>query len=213
MTSAMFPDQSSTFNMSEESSLVAAAPDTDAAPELLYKVQSSDGKEFKVSELAIQQSETLGRLIETMEYTAEDVETKPPIPLENISGDTLDLVFKWCEHHKGEPIPVDDGSVNVVISEFDKKLMDIDNMKLFHLMCAADYLSIKQLLNVSAKKVADMTKGKTPEELRKFLEIPTDEEDEAAQRAAVAEQEAAARRAAGEGPSGDAGEGSKNAST
>ncbi|EGT35774.1 hypothetical protein CAEBREN_07406 [Caenorhabditis brenneri] len=170
-----------------------------AAPEgMYYRIAGSDGVEFKVSELAIQQSETLNRLVTTMGYTAEDVEKKDAIPIENIDGATLKLVFEWCEHHKGEAIPEDDDSVpkNVVIPEFDAKLMEIDNMQLFHLICAANYLNIKQLLNVSCKKVANMAKGKSPEELRIIFEIPTDEEDEAAEKAAKEAEEKAAREAA-----------------
>ncbi|EGT36437.1 hypothetical protein CAEBREN_19551 [Caenorhabditis brenneri] len=170
-----------------------------AAPEgMYYRIAGSDGVEFKVSELAIQQSETLNRLVTTMGYTAEDVEKKDAIPIENIDGATLKLVFEWCEHHKGEAIPEDDDSVpkNVVIPEFDAKLMEIDDDRLFNLICAANYLNIKQLLNVSCKKVANMAKGKSPEELRIIFEIPTDEEDEAAEKAAKEAEEKAAEEAA-----------------
>ncbi|EGT41358.1 hypothetical protein CAEBREN_05003 [Caenorhabditis brenneri] len=172
--------------------LVADAPVEDG---MYYRIESNDGVEFKVSELAIQQSETLNRLVTAMGYTAEDVETKDAIPIENIDGATLKLVFEWCEHHKGEAIPEEDDTVpkNVVIPEFDAKLMEIDNMKLFNLICAANYLNIKQLLNVSCKTVANMAKGKSPEELRILFDIPTDEEDEAAEKAAKEAEEKAAK--------------------
>ncbi|EGT48145.1 hypothetical protein CAEBREN_10018 [Caenorhabditis brenneri] len=182
--------------MSAEAAPVVA--DTAAPEGMYYRVAANDGVEFKVSELAIQQSETLQRLVSTMCYTPEDVEKKDAIPIENIDGATLKLVFEWCEHHKGEAIPEDDDSVpkNVVIPEFDAKLMEIDNEQLFNLICAANYLNIKQLLNVSCKKVANMAKGKSPEELRVIFEIPTDEEDEAAEKAAKEAEEKAAKEAA-----------------
>ncbi|EGT33181.1 hypothetical protein CAEBREN_03080 [Caenorhabditis brenneri] len=162
---------------------------------MYYRFESNDKKEFRVSELAIQQSETLNRLVEAMGYTSEDVENKPAIAIENIDGKTLKLVFQWCEHHKGEAIPVDDGSVPkiVEIPEFDAKLMDIDNGLLFKLIWAADYLNIVQLLNVSCKKVANMAQGKTPAQLRRVYLLPSDEEDEAAKRAAQEAQDPRAR--------------------
>ena len=80
-------------------------PDAAAPEGMYYRVAGNDGMEFKVSELAIQQSETLQRLVSTMCYTPEDVEKKDAIPIENIDSATLKLVFEWCEHHKGEAIP------------------------------------------------------------------------------------------------------------
>ena len=74
--------------------------------------------------------------------------------------------------------------------------MEIDDTQLFNLICAANYLNIKQLLNVSCKKVANMAKGKSPEEMRILFEIPTDEEDEAAEKAAKEAEEKAAKEAA-----------------
>ncbi|EGT48185.1 hypothetical protein CAEBREN_03887 [Caenorhabditis brenneri] len=167
----------------EAAPLVADAPIEDG---MYFRIKSKDGVEFKVSELAIQQSETLCHLFHAMDYTSEDVRTRAAIPLEDIDGETLKLVFKWCEHHKGAPIPVEDDAdpKNVVIPEFDSKLMEIDDEQLFNLICAANYLNIKRLMNVACKKVSNMAKGKSPEELRIIYGIPTDEEDEAAKRAA-----------------------------
>ncbi|EGT33250.1 hypothetical protein CAEBREN_05052 [Caenorhabditis brenneri] len=170
----------------EAAPLVADAPVEDG---MYYRIESNDGVEFKVSELSIiQQSVILSLLVQN--YTLEDVRTRDAIHIEKFDSGTLQLVFEWCEHHKGEAIPEDDDSVpkNVEITEFDARLMEIDNEQLFHLICAANYLNIKQLLNVSCKKVANMAKGKSPEELRIIFEIPTDEEDEAEERAALEAQ-------------------------
>ena len=48
---------------------------------------------------------------------------------------------------------------------------------LFQLILAANYLDIKGLLHVTCGKVADMMKGKTPEQIRKTFNIKNDLED------------------------------------
>ncbi|EGT48152.1 hypothetical protein CAEBREN_09622 [Caenorhabditis brenneri] len=164
--------------MSVESTPVARAINVDS----YCKIKSKDNKEFKVSLKAIQQSETLNSLLENMGYTAENADQQPAIPVDNIDGATLELVFKWCEHYKGEPMPKEEDSnpKNVVIEEFDSNLLNIGDMELFDLICACDYLSIRKLLNIACRKVSDMAKGKTAEELRVIFGIPSNEEDEIA---------------------------------
>ncbi|KAI5343201.1 hypothetical protein L3X38_011077 [Prunus dulcis] len=45
---------------------------------------------------------------------------------------------------------------------------------LFDLILAANYLNIKSLLNLTCEVVADMIKGKTPEEIHKTFNIMND---------------------------------------
>ncbi|KAF1760781.1 hypothetical protein GCK72_009031 [Caenorhabditis remanei] len=192
-----------------EQAPVDVAPVAEAEPIYYFKLGSCDDKEVKISSEAIKQSKTLNDLVSNLQYNAEEGESTEVIPMDNIKEPTLVKVRDWCEKHKGEPIPVDDESVpkNVTIPEWDEEFLKIDNDELFHLILAANYLDIKQLLNYACKKVALMAKGKSPEELRAIFAIPTDEEDEAAEKAAAEkkkakEAEKAAAAAAGEaGPS------------
>jgi hypothetical protein len=52
--------------------------------------------------------------------------------------------------------------------------VQVDQPTLFELILAANYLDIKELLDLTCKTVANMIKGKTPEEIRKTFNIKND---------------------------------------
>ena len=56
--------------------------------------------------------------------------------------------------------------------------LQVDQQTLFALILAANYLDIKGLLHVTCGKVAEMMKGKKPEEIRKIFNIKNDLEDQ-----------------------------------
>jgi S-phase kinase-associated protein 1 len=52
--------------------------------------------------------------------------------------------------------------------------MEVDQATLFDLIMAANYLNIKGLLDLTCQTVANMIKGKTPEQIRQTFNIKND---------------------------------------
>ncbi|KAF5336600.1 hypothetical protein D9611_006613 [Ephemerocybe angulata] len=136
---------------------------------------TSDNEMFSVSEDVVKRSAYIKNML-------EDVgESDQPIPLPNVQSNVMVKVLEYCEHHRGEPLPSDDvvdqaepGERPLDIGEWDQKYIDVGQEMLFEIILAANYLDIKCLLDVGCKTVANMMKGKSPEEIRKLFNIAND---------------------------------------
>jgi S-phase kinase-associated protein 1 len=112
---------------------------------------------------------------------------KAVIPIPNVNGKTLKYVIQYMEHHhnnKAEPIekPLK-GKIEEFISEWDKKFLYTDLVKdgnemqhelLIDCIMAANFLNIKDMLDLTCACVASMIKGKTPEQIRTLFNIEND---------------------------------------
>ena len=140
-------------------------------------LKSSDGEAFEVDEIVALESQTIRHMI-------EDDCADSGIPLPNVTSKILAKIIEYCKKH------VEATSSDEKISEDDLKAWDADFVKvdqatLFDLILAANYLNIKDLLDLTCQTVADMIKGKTPEEIRKTFNIKNDftpEEEEEVRR-------------------------------
>ena len=108
-------------------------------------------------------------------------------------------MIQWATYHKDDPpLPEDDENKEKRtddICSWDADFLKVDQGTLFELILAANYLDIKVesvlfydlllschvlspllqgLLDVTCKTVANMIKGKTPEEIRKTFNIKND---------------------------------------
>ncbi|CAL5210881.1 unnamed protein product [Lathyrus oleraceus] len=66
------------------------------------------------------------------------------------------------------------------LKNWDAEFVKVNQVTLFELILAANYLDIKSLLDLTSKAIAAMMVGKTPEEIRKMFNIANDftEEEE-----------------------------------
>lgn len=76
-----------------------------------------------------------------------------------------------CRHMQNLRNGVSSRTVKLNVEIF---VSQVDQGTLFELILAANYLDIKGLLDVTCKTVANMIKGKTPEEIRKTFNIKND---------------------------------------
>ncbi|KAA8910888.1 Skp1 family, dimerization domain-containing protein [Sphaerosporella brunnea] len=137
------------------------------------KLMSSDQATIVVDKEVAERSVLIKNML-------EDVgEVDEAIPIPNVNEAVLKKVIEWCEHHKGDaPATNEDESDSrkrsTDIEEWDQKFMQVDQEMLFEIILAANYLDIKPLLDVGCKTVANMIKGKSPEEIRKTFNIQND---------------------------------------
>lgn len=144
------------------------------------KLTSSDNQMFEVEEEVAFESQTVKNMI-------EDTGTEEIIPLPNVSGRILAKVIEYCKYHVDANKKVDDKPVKSEddIKQWDSEFVKVDQATLFDLILAANYLNIKGLLDLTCQTVAQMIKGKTPEEIRKTFNIKNDftpEEEEEVRR-------------------------------
>jgi len=138
------------------------------------KLQSSDEQEFEVEKSVAEMSVTIKNMLEDM---GEGM-VEAPIPLPNVTGKILAKVVEYCKYHLEHPTPASeekkDDKKTDDIQPWDADFCKVDQATLFELILAANYLDIKPLLDLTCKTVANMIKGKTPEEIRKTFNIKND---------------------------------------
>ncbi|GAU31217.1 hypothetical protein TSUD_210740 [Trifolium subterraneum] len=132
-------------------------------------LKSCDGKAFEIDEAVALESQTIKYMIE--DIGANDTE----IPIPNVSGKILAMAIEYCKKH----VEVASSEEEKPPNEDDLKAWDLDFIKvdqatLFELIIAANYLNIKNLLDFTCQTVADMVKGKTPEEIRMVFNVKND---------------------------------------
>ncbi|VVB04041.1 unnamed protein product [Arabis nemorensis] len=99
----------------------------------------------------------------------EDDCVENAIPISNVTGEILAKVIEYCKKH------VDDRGSEEELKNWDGEFMkNIDQSTLFNLILAANYLNIKSLLDLTCQTVADMIKGKSPDEIRATFNIKND---------------------------------------
>lgn len=162
------------------------------ATERKVEIITSDGDKFvverKVAEKSILIKNMLKNLLPAEGEEDSDEEDDQPIevPTQNVRSAVMKNILEWCEHYKDTNFPDDeqddDSKKSTPIDPWDNNFLNVDQEMLYEIILAANYLNIKPLLNSGCKVVAEMIRGKSPEEIRKTFNIVNDftPEEEAA---------------------------------
>mmetsp|Transcript_19900 Transcript_19900/g.37733 ORF Transcript_19900/g.37733 Transcript_19900/m.37733 type:complete len:168 (-) Transcript_19900:206-709(-) len=140
------------------------------------KLVSKDGDSFKVPLGVAKMSELVKSM---MDEDAEDDSKDIEIPLPNVKSQVLQKVIEFCEHHLEDAMteiekPLKSQVMADVVQKWYADFVDLEQVLLFELILAANYMDIKPLLDLTCATVASMIKGKSPEEIRSTFNITND---------------------------------------
>jgi len=149
-----------------------------------YVVLQSNDQPKPVEYKVLRDAAKMSGLIKDM---LEDLDGEAVIPVPNVNGRILKYVVEYMEHHYNnradtieKPLKT---RIDDVISEWDKAFLFTDLVKghdekqhetLVDVIMAANFLNIKDLLDLTCACVASMIKGKTPEQIRALFNIEND---------------------------------------
>ncbi|KAJ1500262.1 hypothetical protein HMI55_006813 [Coelomomyces lativittatus] len=139
------------------------------------KLVSSDNQVVQVSRTIAERSVLLKNMMDDIP-SSEDAE----IPITNVTHRVLKKVLEYCEHHKDDPMVapeqdfLEERRASDDIDDWDAEYINVDQEFLFEIIMAANYLDIEPLLDLGCKTVANIIKGKSPEEIRKVFNIQND---------------------------------------
>jgi S-phase kinase-associated protein 1 len=144
--------------------------------EPIVKLTSADGDQCPVPLRVATMSELVKSMIDE---DAEDDNDVKEIPLPNVKAQVLRKVIEFCEHHLQEPMteiekPLKSNNMSDVVQKWYAEFVDVEQVLLFELILAANYMDIKPLLDLTCATVASMIKGKTPEDIRTTFNITND---------------------------------------
>ena len=109
------------------------------------------------------------------------------IPLPNVKGAVLAKVIEYCTHYTNVEemtaisTPLKSSKIEEVVQQWYADYVQVEQVLLFELVTAANFMDIKPLLDLTCFAVSVLIKGKSAEEIRKIFNISSDftPEDEA----------------------------------
>lgn len=143
------------------------------------KLRTYDGELFKVDVAVAKCSGTINNMLANLGFD-DDSDVETPVTLQNVHSTILKRVLVWAAYHKDDATPADekDGKEKEKrtddIPQWDADFLRVDQATLFEIILAANYLDVKGLMDVCCKTIANMIKGKTPDEIRKTFNIQND---------------------------------------
>eukprot|EP00565_Helicotheca_tamesis_P001311 CAMPEP_0185728100 /NCGR_PEP_ID=MMETSP1171-20130828/3570_1 /TAXON_ID=374046 /ORGANISM="Helicotheca tamensis, Strain CCMP826" /LENGTH=167 /DNA_ID=CAMNT_0028396771 /DNA_START=164 /DNA_END=667 /DNA_ORIENTATION=- len=136
---------------------------------------SKEGDSFEVPISVAKMS----KLVETTIDEDVDEDETQEIPLPNVKATVLNKVIEFCTHYKEEPMtqittPLKSSKIEEVVQKWYADFVKVEQVLLFELVTAANFMDIKPLLDLTCFAVAVMIKGKSADDIRKIFNISND---------------------------------------
>lgn len=154
----------------------------------------ADGVTFPVELDVIKVSTYIGNLASNLglddnntDNEDSDDESDRTIPIHEVKAPILELVLSWCQHHydihkdeilsesqtdkvnRNNDDDIDDDDDDdlhpVLLDSWERQFLDTDSKTIQQIIMAANFLDIKPLLQVSCKFVAELVRGRSPQEI------------------------------------------------
>ena len=128
---------------------------------------SKEGDTFdvpiEIAKLSTLVSETLGSDETTENDDADSEEEAIEIPLPNVRTQVLAKVIEYCTHFNSEPMtpittPLKSTRIEEIVQEWYADFVDVDQIMLFELVTAANFMDIKALLDLTCLAVSVLIK-------------------------------------------------------
>eukprot|EP00005_Dracoamoeba_jomungandri_P000214 CAMPEP_0174255190 /NCGR_PEP_ID=MMETSP0439-20130205/4533_1 /TAXON_ID=0 /ORGANISM="Stereomyxa ramosa, Strain Chinc5" /LENGTH=181 /DNA_ID=CAMNT_0015337259 /DNA_START=8 /DNA_END=553 /DNA_ORIENTATION=- len=153
-------------------------------------LESRDGVVFTVPVGVARMLNTIKHMLDDLLDDDDDNLLSAPIPLLHVDAPTLSKILEYCRHYYEHPVEIGNtrrcecdeledldkqlGSLQLnsytPLTAWDKQFFaSIDQVSLFTLVLAANFLDMHHLLDVACKTIADQIKGKSPNEIRKLF--------------------------------------------
>lgn len=186
------------MSVDNTASVAAATSDVEMAVEtneekknvLLVKLESSDNCVFEVEKDVAFKSRLIQAMMTGLKVDANDERLNDSLELHNVDAKTLKKILEYCEKYKNvEYVPKgDDEDTRVTLTEDDKAYLDVSGDDLVDILLVsffsiartkvivqgANYLDIPGIVDIVTQKIADLTIGKTVEQLRKLFGVQND---------------------------------------
>lgn len=135
-------------------------------------LRTQDGETFKVERRIAVASVTIRDIVSDVD------DLTVPIELPAVSSEILRKILEFVNYHDKTPVvmathPRSECMIETQ-SEWDAAYCDVPMDTLEALIAAANFLDIRPLVYVLCRSVADMIKGRTPEEIRETFGIEND---------------------------------------
>ncbi|KAL7511166.1 hypothetical protein ACHAXN_008047, partial [Cyclotella atomus] len=146
-----------------------------------HSSQTQVSKEGDIFPLSIEIAKLSNLVVTTLgeeeEHDTDDEDgNNVEIPLSNVRSSVLEKVVQYCVHYSKEPMtpittPLQTLDMAKIVQKWYADFVDVDQVMMFELVTAANFMDIKPLLDLTCLAVSFYIKGKSADEIRRIFNI------------------------------------------